>query len=230
MGALEAVCEADCALSIVGADCEVLIDDKSYRSNRSYLISPSERLEVSAPESGARVYLAAPGGWEGEWSRGAVVTRKNQTGDRKERRLALPPGSLSQDPLRVVPGAHADRFDLSALARRYEVGPLIDRMGLRLLGEPLPKTPEIVSEACAPGTIQVSNDGSLLIHGPDGPTIGGYPKLAHVISADLDRLGQLRPGDSVRFQRIQIEEARELWRERQARLDKLLPLLRVGPW
>jgi antagonist of KipI len=98
-------------------------------------------------------------------------------------------------------------------------------MGVRLLGEPIPKRPgELASEPVAPGAVQVTNDGLPVVLGVDGQTIGGYPKVAHVIRADLDALGQLRPGDVVRFDPVTMgqaataaaERARELrlWRKR----------------
>ena len=77
---------------------------------------------------------------------------------------------------------------------------------------------ELVSEAVCPGTIQVTRDGQCIILGVDAQTIGGYPKIAQVISADLDRLGQLRPGDQVFFTRVSQEEAETLYREQQQRL------------
>lgn len=81
-------------------------------------------------------------------------------------------------------------------------------MGIRLLGEPIPKRAgELASEPVAPGAVQVTNDGLPVVLGVDGQTIGGYPKVAHVIRADLDKLGQLRPGDAVRFTQVSEEEA-----------------------
>ena len=64
--------------------------------------------------------------------------------------------------------------------------------------------------------------------GVDGQTIGGYPKVAQVIAADLDRLGQLRPGDAVRLERVTIAEAERLYRSRQERTEEWLTRLRVG--
>ncbi len=92
-------------------------------------------------------------------------------------------------------------------------------MGLRIQGEPL-KLPEreIVSEPVAPGAVQVTHDGQCIVLAVDGQTIGGYPKIAHVIQADLDRLGQLRPGDRVRFGRITPAEAATLYRQQEALL------------
>ena len=82
-------------------------------------------------------------------------------------------------------------------------------MGLRLSGPPL-RLParELVSEPVCPGTVQVTKDGRCIVLGVDGQTIGGYPKIAQVIRADLDRLGQIRPGDMVFFEQIDVAEAR----------------------
>ena len=86
--------------------------------------------------------------------------------------------------------------------------PASNRMGIRLKGTPLSRRPgELVSEAVAPGAVQVTNDGLPVVLGVDGQTIGGYPKVAHVIRADLDLLAQLRPGERVRFDRVDPEEA-----------------------
>jgi allophanate hydrolase subunit 2 len=131
-------------------------------------------------------------------------------------------------PLRALPGAHVHWFDLEqCFGPRFAVTPTCNRMGIRLQGEPLsrPKR-ELVSEPVAPGAVQVVNDGQCIILGVDGQTIGGYPKVAHVIAADLDRLGQLRPGDEAVFELASRDEAEAAWGERRqlmqswtARLD-----------
>ena len=90
-------------------------------------------------------------------------------------------------------------------------------MGLRLDGGPIDRPDrELTSEAVAPGAVQVTNDGRCVVLGVDGQTIGGYPKVAHVIAADLDLLGRLRPGTPVRFERVTLETAERLARERRA--------------
>jgi allophanate hydrolase subunit 2 len=102
-------------------------------------------------------------------------------------------------------------------------------MGLRLDGPPLaPPGRELVSEPVAPGAVQVTNDGRPIVLGVDGQTIGGYPKVAHVIAADLDALGQLRPGDEVRFERVTEEEAEAAAAERRAALGKWLRRIAVA--
>jgi antagonist of KipI len=64
--------------------------------------------------------------------------------------------------------------------------------------------------------VQVTRDGQCILLGVDGQTIGGYPKVAQVIAADLDALAQLRPGQEVAFVRVSLAEAERLYGERQA--------------
>jgi antagonist of KipI len=112
-------------------------------------------------------------------------------------------------PVRTLPGPQADWFpDGAFFARTFALSPASNRMGVRLLGEPIPKRAgELASEPVAPGAVQVTNDGLPIVLGVDGQTVGGYPKVAHVIRADLDRLGRLRPGDHVRFVAVSVNEA-----------------------
>ena len=124
--------------------------------------------------------------------------------------------------LRVIDGLQSDWFDLDIfLAQEYQVSPTSNRMGLRLQGKPLPfASQELLSEPVSPGAVQVTRDGQCIILGVDGQTIGGYPKIAQVVSADVDKLGQLRPRESVRFSRISLEEAESLYRQKCAELDE----------
>jgi allophanate hydrolase subunit 2 len=101
-------------------------------------------------------------------------------------------------------------------------------MGLRLSGPSLPlQLRELVSEPVCPGSVQVTGDGQCIILGVDGQTIGGYAKIAQVISADLDQVGQLRPGEAVLFQRVSLDEAETAFRSRQKQLQEWLTRLRV---
>ena len=90
------------------------------------------------------------------------------------------------------------------------------------------KSGELISEAVAPGAVQVTNDGLPVVLGVDGQTIGGYPKVAHVIRADLDLLAQLRPGERVRFDRVSPEKAERAATERAEYLKEWLMRLRIA--
>ena len=130
----------------------------------------------------------------------------------------------NKDAIGIIPGPQSDFFDQDVwdrfLSARYRISPQSDRMGLRLEGPALGsrKGYDIVSEGVAPGCVQVPGDGMPIILGRDCQTTGGYPKIATVISADLDRLVQIPTGGEVHFRLVSetdaIEAARrfELWR------------------
>ena len=109
------------------------------------------------------------------------------------------------------------------LAETYRVTPLSDRMGIRLAGRPLRTlsgSADIVSDGTVPGAVQVPKDGQPIVLAADSQTTGGYAKIACVITADLSALGQLRPGDTVRFSACSQREAVRALR----RLERDLPM------
>lgn len=117
-------------------------------------------------------------------------------------------------PIRVILGPQDDHFTADALAnflgRPYRVSRDMDRMGMRLDGPALEHSArgaEIVSDGVTPGAIQVPASGLPIVLLADCQTSGGYPKIATVIRADLGRLGQLRPGDEIRFRSVSHAEA-----------------------
>jgi antagonist of KipI len=131
--------------------------------------------------------------------------------------------------LRTLDGPQRDWFASDFFAHLYEVSAASNRMGLRLKGNPLARKPgELISEAVAPGAVQVTNDGLPIVLGVDGQTIGGYPKVAHVIRADLDLLSQLRPGDRVRFVRVSFKAAEAAAGEHARFLREWLTRLRIA--
>jgi antagonist of KipI len=120
-----------------------------------------------------------------------------------------------------VKGANWDRFtpdaQMSLITAPFTVTPDSDRMGARLDGPNLDRIEagDLLSEAVAPGTLQVPPNGKPILLLGDCQTIGGYPKIAHVITVDLPIAAQLWPGDAVRFHEILLAEAQELFRERE---------------
>jgi len=128
--------------------------------------------------------------------------------------------------LRVGRGADWDRFDDVTIQRftneAFVVSPDSDRMGVRLAGPELRPTnhSELISEAVAPGTIQVPSSGMPILLLGDCQTIGGYPKLAHVITVDLPIAAQLRAGDPIRFSEVSLADAHRLLLERESELKR----------
>jgi allophanate hydrolase len=156
---------------------------------------------------------------------------------RQEQMLAaVPPPATG--PIRVVAGPLADHFSAAALAAcvaaEYRVSAQADRMGERLEGAVLEHSGarEIVSDATAPGSIQVPRNGHPNVQLADAQTAGGYPKIATVIGADLPRVAASRPGQRLRFVLVQAAEgegiARAAEAETRALLATLQPLLIGG--
>ena len=131
--------------------------------------------------------------------------------------LAYGGGAHTGIRLRVMPGAEYGRFREAARTaleqERYRIAPASDRMGVRLDGPPLQTSDsaELLSHGVIPGTIQVPAGGMPIILAADCQTTGGYPKIAHVITADLPLLAQLKPGDSVRFTLVTHAEAQRIY-------------------
>jgi antagonist of KipI len=132
-----------------------------------------------------------------------------------------------RDPmLRFIPGVDWNRFNAPTLRRltseAFAVSPDSDRMGVRLDGPKLERMDnvDLVSEAVAPGTIQVPPSGKSILLLGDCQTIGGYPKIAHVITVDLGVAAQLRAGDHVRFSEVALADAYRLLLEREREFQR----------
>ena len=129
-------------------------------------------------------------------------------------RLPQPPHPPT-GPLRVIPGPQREYFTDAAwahlLSDEFIISREADRMGLRLDGPRLEHDPacgaDIVSDAVTPGVIQVPGDGRPIILLADCQTVGGYPKIATVIGADLPRLGRALPGQMLRFVEVSLAQA-----------------------
>lgn len=158
--------------------------------------------------------------------------------------LAWPEESAAaQDPtqpwvVHVVEGPHAAQGAPGALealcSREWEIGAASDRTGLRLAGPPLPTAPgqgELVSTGTVWGAVQLPPDGAPIVLLADAPPVGGYPVPAVAARADWPVLGQLAPGDRVRFVRVTIEQAQRRCREQRQALERGTGLLaRAEPW
>ncbi|MEI7431559.1 MAG: biotin-dependent carboxyltransferase family protein, partial [Betaproteobacteria bacterium] len=138
------------------------------------------------------------------------------------------PWTYADAPVRVVLGPQEGHFQNESITQflnsGFKVSTQIDRMGVRLEGHPLihtsPAAADIVSDGVTPGAIQVPGNGHPIILLADCQTVGGYPKIASVISADLPRLGQLRPGQTISFQAVNLNVAKNALLEREAQWSK----------
>ena len=126
------------------------------------------------------------------------------------------PWTPDEGPIRVMLGPQDDHFTPEAIAdlfaEEYRMTPQSDRMGARLEGKALahrtPAMADIVSDGVTPGAMQVPGNGQPIILLADCQTVGGYPKIATVISADLPRLAQAKPGQPLRFAAVDATQAR----------------------
>ncbi len=217
--------EIDLACALVGAPFELGVGSRRFAANSSFNLERGDELLVSGTPRGMRAYLAVAGGFDAPTILGS---RSGLTSLRTGDRVACAEGNtsarrLSSDcpllalpyvwTLRAVPGPQS--FDDRFFDRPHTVSRASDRMGLRLEGEPLLSPGEMTSEAVCPGSVQITREGLPIVLGVDGQTIGGYPKIAVVIDADLDALGQMRPGDRVRFQKVSFAEAAQAWSDRE---------------
>lgn len=221
---------------------------------RSVTLAPGERVRVGTPGKTAAAYVAVEAGFAIPRVLGSVATLvQGGLGGFKGRALldgdVLPLAASHAQPrdeltfaarpiveqpalLRVMPGPQHDAFSSRAYERlfneRYIVTPASNRTGLRLTGAPLEHSAghDLLSEGVATGSVQVPGSGQPVLLVGDHPTVGGYPKIATVISADLAAAGRLRIGAAVRFSLVDETQARYAREEQAMRLRDQLASLR----
>lgn len=229
---IEAAVEATMAVS--GADFDVWCDGQWLAVGESFHVRAGQRVKFGRCRQGARAYLGVAGGILTAPVLGSRAThlvsrmggldgRALQTGDRlpiassgpQARRkcvgLILPTGHRTR--VRIMPGPQTDWF--SSVTQRqladasFRLSPRSNRMGYRLEGPPLQRAREgeLISEPVGIGAIQVPSAGDPILLMADRQTAGGYPKIGHVISADLPLAGQLAPGDAIQFEWCTRQEA-----------------------
>jgi antagonist of KipI len=223
---LEATANHACVLS--GAPFQIFVNDRPRESGKTFRVRGGDILTIATADRGLRAYLCVPGGFAAKRVLGSCSAwAPVQSGQE----LICPPSTMrsrfllaatwpAEDSpvLRALPGGHAGLFASGQFfGSEYAVTTESNRMGLRLDGPALLRAPEeMLSSPVCPGTVQITNDGRPVVLGVDAQTIGGYPQIAQVIWADLDRLAQLRPGDKVRFELTDMATAVELRRRKHA--------------
>ena len=234
----------DAIIAVTGSDFGPTLANVAVRHGETIEVRSSQVLRLGPTRSGARCYLclrggisvpmflgsasthllSGLGGFEGRALRkGDVLKIGTASGRFRKKAIALHVGrQLSpRNVLRVTAGPQADWFPQSVqrsfYSNGYRVGEQSNRMGLRLVGRPLllQDARPMLTEGVSLGAIQVPSGGSPIILFVDQQTTGGYPKIANVISADLHRVGQLRPRDEIRFEQITFEEAHALLIEQE---------------
>jgi len=240
--------EADVALT--GAEMEMTLNFKPVESWRSIRVKPGDVLNITTLKSGCRGYLAVTGGIvvpEVMGSRSTYVGgkiggykgRPLQKGDiiqSGQKSLLDAPRQLPESwiprysdeiLLRAVPGPQDDFFDeglTTLFESEYTVTNNADRMGYRLQGPRIMHRKNvpgsIISEPTIPGGIQIPADNQPIILLVE-QTVGGYTKIATVISTDISKIAQIIPGNTIRFQQVDLDTAHAIFMENERMIKQV---------
>ena len=195
--------QAECVLAVCGASLSV--NHQDHPAARPIWLHAGDSVTVATAPGRMFGYVAIQGGW----SLPRFLTRRISSGE-----ILAPgptvgglpetldePGSIHPEfKAEEGPQAHLIQPEL-VFGAEFAVSPVYDRRGIRLIGEPIPGCVEMTSEPCCPGAVQLTPDGQLIVIGPDGPTISGYPKVLICPRTELSRLCQLCPGEKLKFTR-----------------------------
>ena len=241
-------------IALAGAPCPMRLDGAPVFHHRSLILREGSELAIERPREGVFATLAIAGGFAVSPVMGSVslhlraalggldgrplregdalpLAARPSSGEAESR---LDPVPLERDePVRVVLGPQDESFAKAGLdtllSAAFTVSTRADRMGYQLDGPAIAHGEagyNIVSDGTVAGAIQVPGEGRPIVLLADRQTTGGYPKIATVVSADLRRLSQRRPGERVRFKAVAVEEAVRLAREQAARIADLPNRLR----
>jgi len=236
------IAAGSCRIAVTGGAFAVSADGVALAPWRSHTLRHGQRLLLQGAPDAVWGYLAVAQGFDVAPQLGSCAThlrsglggvagRRVAEGDvlplrvaqapaGRERRAAAPRRALG--PVRVVLGPQDDFFALETiaafLATSWRMSHRGDRMGAWLDGPPIAHANgyDVVSDGLVPGCIQVPGAGQPVVLLMDCQTIGGFPKLATIITADLPRFVQCRPGSQVNFAAVDIDGAHGLYRASRA--------------
>jgi antagonist of KipI len=239
----------DCEFALAGADLAARLDSHPLACWENCFAKAGQRFVFSERRRGARAYLSVAGGFAADRILGSGSTDlRNGWGGLQGRSLrrddelsvqdaggtgrrslwGIRPETLAEyrNPflLRVLEGPQSQVFSSETrrqfIAAEFRIGANSNRMGYRLEGPRLePSDREMISDATPMGAIQVLPSGEALLLMADRQTVGGYPKIAVLISADLPKAAQLWPGHRVRFQTVSLAEAHQALVQQERRLS-----------
>ena len=224
-------------------------DDKLFNGQcyKTYFLSKNDEIDIISTNKSVYGYFAVSGGFELNKNFGSFSTTvRANVGSNNGNKLSKNEKFLIKDIknknisknieyinskveyIRILKGTNFDYFSDDSIndltSKKFLVSKLSDRMGMRLQGSKIKNMKEtnIRSEGLVKGVIQVPADGDPIIMLSDHGTIGGYPKIAVVISADYDKLIQTPPGNTVKFKLIELKEAENLYKLYQMETENLL--------
>jgi 5-oxoprolinase (ATP-hydrolysing) subunit C len=244
VGGMWEVAADTCRIAVTGGAFTMSADGVALAPWRSHTLRRGQRLSLGGAPDAVWGYLAVAQGFDVAPQLGSQAThlrsgiggRRFAEGDvlllcaaqapaGRERRVAAP--HRASGPMRVVLGPQDDFFApetiATFLATPWRLSHRGDRMGLWLDGPPIAHANgfNVVSDGLVPGCIQVPGSGQPVVLLMDCQTIGGFPKLATIISADLPRFVQCRPGNLVRFAAVDVDAAQTLYRGYRATIAEL---------
>ena len=218
---------------------------------RTFELKDGDQLDIISTNKSVYGYFSIKNGFAGEYIWGSCsVNTKAKIGSNDGEKFGVNQKiyinkneSLSQNNkidyfnskiefIRVLKGTNFNFFSEKAkqifFSKEFIVSKLTDRMGMRLQGQKIENIAEanIKSEGLIKGVIQVPPDGNPIIMLSDHGTIGGYPKIAIVISADYDRLTQLTPGSKIKFKSVELDEAEKLYKLYEIETHNILSQIR----
>lgn len=237
-------------IALTGADMQPLLNDTPIPMYKAVEVQAGDVLSMGMAKSGMRAYLAVAGGFDLPLVMGSMSTnlkcglggfegRKLRAGDeiplRQNVRLVdigsrhiIPENDYPDGVgIRVLLGPQDDYFTEKGirtfLESTYVVTDKSDRMGVRLDGEKIENKNgvDIISDGIATGSVQIPASGTPIIMMADRQTTGGYAKIATVISADLPKMAQARPGTRIRFTAISEKESVLLKKQQERKLSAL---------
>ena len=205
---------------------------------RTYFLEEGDQIDILATKQSAYGYMSLEGGFDIKpFYKSVSVLSRAEIGPNDGKKLKINDkinikrNSINKKNfllkvlnnnkkiIRVLKGPQFDYFSKDSLedffSKEYTISKLTDRMGMRLEGVAIKNiiNTNIRSEGITKGAIQVPADGQPIILLTDYPTIGGYPKIANVISADYNLLIQKTPAEKVFFELIELQEAEQLYKE-----------------
>ena len=217
----------------------------------SYFIEDGDEIDIISTNKSVYGYLAVSGDFslKKQWGSCSVNTKSNIGSNegkkfqinqkieiikinQNQQKKKLNYMNSKIEKIRVIKGTNFDYFSEKSkkifFEREFLVSKLSDRMGMRLEGLKIENEVDtnIKSEGLIKGVIQVPADGNPIIMLSDHGTIGGYPKIGVVISADYDKLVQLSPGSKIKFQEIELTDAETLFKLYEMETENLISQLK----
>ena len=215
--------------------------------NRTYDLEEKDQIDILATKQSAYGYMSLEGGFDIEpFYKSVSVLARAEIGPNEGKKIKVNDkinikrnrkveknfvanfSNKKNDTIRVLKGPQYDYFAKESLtdffSKNYKISKLTDRMGMRLEGSIMKNvvSTNIRSEGITKGAIQVPADGQPIVLLTDYPTIGGYPKIANIISADYNLLIQKTPGEKVFFKLIELHEAEQSYKEHLNNISKII--------